>query len=77
MSPGKWTDKIKIDNLIRSKRKSMSLEIKPDGSLIVRAPLLTTPVQIERLVKQPQRRERVQRLSARVRAEEAPVYGAR
>lgn len=52
MSPGKRTDNIKIDNVIRTRRKSMSLEIKPDGSLIVRAPLLTTPVQIERLVKQ-------------------------
>jgi predicted metal-dependent hydrolase len=42
---------IKIDQLIRSKRKTISLEVKQDGRLVVRAPYLTTRGQIKDLVK--------------------------
>jgi len=52
MSAGNQTDKIKIDTVIRTRRRTISLEIKRDGCLIVRAPLFTTPGQIERLVRQ-------------------------
>lgn len=37
---------MKIDEIIRSNRKSISLEIKPDGRLIVRAPRRATMKQI-------------------------------
>jgi len=39
---------LKIDRLIRSRRKSISLTIHPDGSLVVRAPLHTS----EKLIRQ-------------------------
>lgn len=52
MSAGNQADTIKIDKIIRTRRKTISLEIKSNGSLIVRAPLLATPGQIKRLVKQ-------------------------
>ncbi len=52
MSAGNQADTIKIDKIIRTRRKTISLEIKPNGYLVVSAPLLTTPGQIERLVKQ-------------------------
>ena len=42
---------ISIDRLVRSKRKTISLEVDREGSLIVRAPRLTTQGQIEELVK--------------------------
>ncbi len=42
---------IKIDQIIRSKRRTISLEVKRDGSLIVRAPTITPRGQIEELVK--------------------------
>ena len=40
-----------ISQVIRSKRKTFSLEIKPDGRLIVRAPNSATQGQIQKLVK--------------------------
>ena len=39
-----------IDQIIRSKRRSISLEIHPDGKLVVRAPKLATDTQIRALV---------------------------
>lgn len=40
--------------IIRSQRKTMSLEIKPDGQIIVRAPLRLSQVRIRRFVEQKQ-----------------------
>ena len=37
--------------LIKSKRKTISLEMKPDGSLIVRAPNRTTKSEADAFVK--------------------------
>jgi predicted metal-dependent hydrolase len=42
---------IEIDHIIRSKRRTISLEVKRDGRLIVRAPFLTPRGQIEELLK--------------------------
>jgi len=39
-----------IDQIIRSSRRSISLEIHPDGKLVVRAPKLATNAQIKALV---------------------------
>ncbi len=39
-----------IHQIIRSKRKTLSIEIKPDGRLIVRAPATTTDAHIKALV---------------------------
>jgi predicted metal-dependent hydrolase len=41
---------MKIDQIIRSKRKTFSLEVKPDGSLVVRAPQTASQAQIEAIV---------------------------
>ena len=46
-----WKPEIEIDKIIRSKRRTISLEVKRDGRLIVRAPFLTTHGQIEELLK--------------------------
>lgn len=45
------TGEINIAQIIRSKRRTISLEVMRDGSLIVRAPILTPRGQIEDLVK--------------------------
>lgn len=42
----------KIDEIIRSKRASFSLEVKPDGRLIVRAPEAATDKQVNAIVAQ-------------------------
>ncbi|MAT42199.1 MAG: metal-dependent hydrolase [Anaerolineaceae bacterium] len=42
----------KIDQIIRSKRKTIALVVQTDGKLIVRAPLRTTKKDIEQLVQQ-------------------------
>lgn len=42
----------KIDQIIRSKRKTITLVVQTDGALIVRAPLRTTKKVIEQLVQQ-------------------------
>lgn len=41
-----------ISEIIRSSRRSFSLEVKPDGRLIVRAPQHATNAQIEKIVAQ-------------------------
>jgi predicted metal-dependent hydrolase len=42
---------MKIDEIIRSKRKTFTLEIKPDGRLIVRVPKQATNKQIQAIVE--------------------------
>lgn len=42
---------ITVDQLIRSKRKTLALIVKPDGSLIVRAPLRASRKSIQEFVK--------------------------
>ena len=41
---------MKIDQIIRSNRRSISLEIHPNGKLVVRAPKIATNAQIQALV---------------------------
>lgn len=43
---------IKINRIIRTRRRSIGLRIEPDGSLTVRAPLLTPDREIQRVVEQ-------------------------
>ena len=43
---------MKIDQIIRSNRRSFSLEIRPDGRLVVRAPRVVTNAQIQEIVDQ-------------------------
>jgi predicted metal-dependent hydrolase len=43
---------MKIDQIIRSRRRTFSLEIRPDGRLVVRAPYVATDAQIQKLVDQ-------------------------
>jgi predicted metal-dependent hydrolase len=45
------TEGIRIDELIRSRRKTISLTITRDAKLVVRAPLRTSLKEIERLVR--------------------------
>ena len=45
---------IKIDEIIRSKRKTVSIQIKDDGKLIVRAPLRLSKKNILSIVKKHQ-----------------------
>lgn len=47
--------KIQIDKLVRSRRKSLALEIAADASLIVRAPLKASLEYIEKIVQKKQR----------------------
>jgi hypothetical protein len=51
MSPARSSKHFAVDQIIRSNRKTFSLEIKPDGKLIVRAPKYATDAQIRSLVK--------------------------
>lgn len=44
-------DKIKIDKVIRSKRKTVALIVQADGSLVVRAPLRTPRARLEQVVE--------------------------
>jgi len=48
ISPG--IDKIPIDSIVRSKRKTIALIITPEGKLVVRAPVRTSIASIEDLV---------------------------
>jgi len=43
---------VKVDQIIRSKRKTLALIVKPDGSLIVRAPLRATEKSIGEFIEQ-------------------------
>ena len=42
---------VKIDHIIRTKRKSIALIIEPDGKLVVRAPMRVSDADIKHLVK--------------------------
>ena len=46
---------MKIDHIIRTKRKSIALIIEQDGRLVVRAPMRVSDADIKRLVKQKER----------------------
>jgi len=46
---------VKIDQIIRTKRKSIALIVEPDGRLVVRAPMRISDADIKRLVKQKER----------------------
>ncbi len=46
----KQTNGVKIDKIIRSRRKTFALVIRPDGALEVRAPQKATRVQVEQVV---------------------------
>lgn len=43
---------MKVDRLVRTRRKTIALIIRPDGSLMVRAPLRATNRQIQQLIDQ-------------------------
>jgi predicted metal-dependent hydrolase len=43
---------VKVDRIVRSQRKTLALIVKPDGSLIVRAPLRTSEKTIRDFVEQ-------------------------
>lgn len=58
---------LKIDELIRSRRKTIALIVQPDGRLVVRAPLRATLAQIHALVGQKE---------AWIRAKQAEVRAA-
>lgn len=45
---------MKIDKLVRSKRKTIGLIVQRDGSLVVRAPLRASRIQIEQVVQEHQ-----------------------
>lgn len=64
---------IKIDQIIRSKRRTISLEVKRDGRLIVRAPIITPRVQIEGLVKSKERWIRKKQELLKKQSLEVPV----
>ena len=44
-------EEVKIDSIIRSKRRTFSIELNPKGMLTVRAPLRATASEINRVVK--------------------------
>ena len=46
---------MKIDHIIRTKRKSIALIVEPDGRLVVRAPMRISDADIKHLVKQKER----------------------
>ena len=46
---------MKIDQIIRTKRKSIALIVEPDGRLVVRAPMRISDADIKHLVKQKER----------------------
>ena len=46
--------------IIRSSRKTMSLEIKADGSVVVRAPLRLSEAKIQKFVEEKQAEKKVE-----------------
>ena len=67
------TSLIKIDQLIRSRRKTVAIEVHPDGRVIVRAPLRASRLQIEQFVAQKQdwiRRKQAEAQDIRLRQAE-------
>ncbi len=43
---------IPVDKIIRSRRRTLSLEVTPDATLIVRAPLKASSAYIEEMIRQ-------------------------
>jgi predicted metal-dependent hydrolase len=64
---------IQIDQIIRSQRRTIALEVKRDGSLIVRAPKITPRGQIEELVKSKERWIRKKQELLKQQSLEAPA----
>jgi len=64
---------VKIDQIIRSKRRTISLEVKLDGILIVRAPIIATRGQIEEMVKSKERWIRVKQELLKQQSVEVPA----
>ena len=62
-----------IDKIIRSKRKTVSLEVKRDGSLVVRVPVFMTRGQVEELVNSKESWIRKKRKQVKVRLLESPT----
>ncbi len=65
---------IPIDELIRSRRKTIALIIQPDGRLIVRAPLRASQAEIQRVLER--HRSWILKKQAQVRSQQAacPVH---
>jgi predicted metal-dependent hydrolase len=64
---------MKIDQIIRSNRKTIALIVQKDGSLVVRAPLRTSRSKIESLVKQKEGWIRAKQEQARQIRQEIPT----
>ncbi len=45
-------DDIPVDKIIRSRRRTLSLEVTPDALLIVRAPIKASSAYIEEMIRQ-------------------------
>ncbi len=62
--------------LIRSRRKTLALQVRPDGSVLVRAPLRTSMREIQRFLDQHTDWIEKQQARMRLRAEEAALIPA-
>jgi predicted metal-dependent hydrolase len=67
---------VKIDQIIRTKRKSIALIIKPDGRLVVRAPIRISNADIKHLVKQKERwiREKQKQVKDKTTQSKPKIY---
>lgn len=69
----KSSEDIKIDKVIRSKRKTVSLEVRQDGKLVVRAPHLVPRSQIDSFIRSKEGWIRKKQELVAVHSQEAPV----
>jgi predicted metal-dependent hydrolase len=67
---------VKIDQIIRTKRKSIALIVEPDGRLVVRAPMRISDANIKHLVKQKERwiREKQKQVKDKSTQSQPKVY---
>jgi len=67
---------VKIDQIIRTKRKSIALIVEPNGRLVVRAPMRISDADIKHLVKQKERwiREKQKRVKDKSTQSKPKVY---
>ena len=67
---------MKIDQIIRTKRKSIALIVEPDGRLVVRAPMRISDADIKHLVKQKERwiREKQKQVKDKSAQSQPKVY---
>jgi len=67
---------VKIDQIIRTKRKSIALIVEPNGRLVVRAPIRISDADIKHLVKQKERwiREKQKRVKDKSTQSKPKVY---